>query len=411
MIYAFNLAWRNVRARPIQSLIPLIVMALAIALSITVLALGDGARRGIIQASDPFGVLVVGPKGDGQQLVLNSILLQGAPLGVIPFDIYEQLAGDPRVRLAVPLTFGDNVGNAPIIGTNLDFFELRTAVNAPPAFRLTRGDFFADDFQAVLGSRAAAALSLEIGDTFRSSHGFGTGLAQDEHEEVYTVIGILEPSGTPYDNAVYTSFHSIWEAHGDHEESQGGLFAAEETGEDESLTSILVQPVGFTEQNQLWQEFYAGIEAQAAFPGQELGALFDLLRQGEQILGVVGYLVLAIAALTVFLSIYGATINREREIAIMRSLGSSRVDVFLVIIFETLVLTLLGSLLGRLIGYGGAALIGSIYTQQSAIPLPIRFLTDLELTLWLLPLLLALLAGFIPAALAYRVDVVEKLSV
>jgi putative ABC transport system permease protein len=410
MIYDLTLSWRSLRARPVQTLIPMIVMALAIALSITVLALGDGVRRGIIQASDPFGVLVVGPKGDSQQLVLNSILLQGLPLGIIPYDIYAQLADDTRVRLAVPLAKGDNVGNAPIIGTSLDFFELRTALNAPPAFQLVSGDFFSEDFQAVLGSRAAAALGLAIGDTFRAAHGFGAGLASDEHEQVYTVVGILAASGTPYDSAVYTTVHSVWEIHAHQEGEAENPFAVDDSAAVDSLTSVLVQPTGFAEANQLWQEFYSGTTAQAAFPGQELGGLFDLLRQGEQILGVVGYLVFGIAALTVFLSIYGATLSREREIAIMRSLGSSRLDVFVIIIFETLILTLVGSLLGRLIGYGAAAIIGGIFTQQSAIPLPIRYLTELEPLLWLLPLAVGVLAGLLPAAFAYSVDVVEKLS-
>jgi hypothetical protein len=38
---------------------------------------------------------------------------------------------------------------------------------------------------------------------------------------------------------------------------------------------VLVQSVGFVEQNLIWQEFYASTEAQAVFLGQELGGLFD----------------------------------------------------------------------------------------------------------------------------------------
>jgi putative ABC transport system permease protein len=409
MMYDLALSWRNLRARPIQSVIPVIVVALAIALSITVLALGDGAREGIIEASDPFGVLVVGPKGDGQQLVLNTILLQGLPLGTIPYDIYETLADDPRVRLAVPLAKGDNVAGAPVIGTNAAFFELRTAIDAPPAFRLADGEIFDEDFEAVLGSRAADALNLGLGGTFRVGHGFEQGLEDDIHANVYTVVGILESSGTPYDTAVYTTVETVWRVHAPMA-GETNPFAVDTGGAADRLTSILVQPVGFAEQNQLWQEFYAGTEAQAAFPGQELGALFDLLRQAEQILGVVGYLVFGIAALTVFLSIYGATLSREREIAIVRSLGGSRLHVFRIVIFEALIITLAGSILGRAIGYGAAAGIASVYSAQSSIPIPIRYLGELEAVLWLLPVGVAIAAGLIPAALAYSVDVVEKLT-
>lgn len=410
MRYDLTLAWRDLRAHPVQTLIPMLVMALAIGLSITVFALSDGAKHGIAQASDPFGVLVIGPKGDGQQLVLNTILLQGVPLGTIPEQIYDDLAADPRARLVVPLAKGDNIGGAPIIGTNANFFELRTAVNAPPAFQLAAGSLFANDFQVVLGSRAASDLGLSVGDSFHASHGVGAGLEEDVHEQVFTIVGVLQPSGTAYDGAAYTNVETVWHVHEHEEEEAGAPHAEEEEHIAGMLTAILVQPVGFAEANQIWQQFYEDTTAQAAFPGQELGGLFDLLNQGVQILTVVGYLVLIIAALTVFLSMYNGTISRERDLAIMRSVGGSRADVFRVVLFETLALTIIGALLGRVLGYATAAVIGTVFTQRSAIPLPIEYLWNLEPLLWLLPVGVGALAGLIPAALAYRVDVVEKLS-
>ncbi|MDX2161037.1 MAG: ABC transporter permease [bacterium] len=419
MIYDLRLAWQSVRARPVQSLIPMCVVGLAVALSIAVLALGDGVRRGISQAADPFGVLVIGPKGDGQQLVLNTILLQGLPLGTIPASVYDSLAADARVRLAVPLAKADQIGGAPVIGTNRAFLELRTSVNAPPAFQVTQGAWFESDFELVLGSRAAESLGLNIGDAVRTAHGLGAVLDSDLHDDVYRVVGILAPSGTPYDAAVYTTVESIWHVH-EAEAADSApdsanalreqLAALEAPDMTDRLTAVLVQPIGFTEQNLIWQEFYTGTLAQAAFPGQELGGLFDLLRQGERILTTVGYLVLAIAGLTVFLALYGATLSREKEIAIMRSLGGGRLNVFRMIVFEALALTLFGALIGRIIGYGTALVIAAVYADQSAIPIPIRYLADLEPLLWLLPIGVGVIAGLLPAALAYRVDVVEKLT-
>lgn len=410
MRYALTLSWKHLRARPVQSLIPLAVMALAIALTVAVLALGDGARRGIVRASDPFGVLVVGPKGDGQQLVLNSILLQGDSIGTIPIAVYDSLAADPRAQLVVPLAKGDNLGGAPIIGTNGAFFNLRTEVDAPPAFQVTQGRLFEADFEAVMGASAAEQLGIRIGDRFRAQHGTARGLESDMHEQVYTVVGILSASGTAYDSAIYVTYQTVWHVH-EAPATDTRFAAGGGAGDPERLTSILVLPTGFAEQNLIWQEFYSRTDAQAVFPGQELGRLFDLLRQGEQILTAVGWLVFVIAALTVFLSIYSATLNREREIAIMRSLGSRRADVFRMILFEAVLLTVMGSLVGRIVGYGAALLIAQTYTQQSAIPIDVRYLTTLEPILWVVPLVIAGLAGLLPAVLAYRVDVAEKLTV
>ncbi|MEZ4860370.1 MAG: ABC transporter permease [Caldilineaceae bacterium] len=412
MLYDLNIAWRNIVNRPVQTLITILVVGLAVALSVTVVHLNDGLQQGIIRASDPFGVLVVGAKGSAQQLVLSTLLLQGNPVGNIPSHIYDELVADPRVALAVPLAMGDNVGNARIIGTNLDFFTLGPSLRAPPSFQLASGRLFAANLEAVLGSKAAAHLGLQIGDRFLPAHGVSQGLAEDTHDTPHTVVGILRPSNTPFDNAVFTTVASVVAIHAHHEETTTtGAPTATDPEPDPAaqLTAILVRPVGFVEQNQIWQEFYTGTEAQAAFPGRELGGLFDLLNQGQALLRMVGYLAAVMAALTLFLAVYSATGARERLLAIMRGLGARRVVVFRIVLFETVLTALLGALVGRLAGYGVALAIATQITAQSAIPITIRYLPQLEGLLWGLPLLLGLVAGLIPAIQAYRTNVVEKL--
>jgi putative ABC transport system permease protein len=406
MLYDLFLAWRHLRARPLHTVITLLIVALAVGLPVSVLALGAGARAGIIRASDPFGVLVIGAKGSSQQLVLSTLLLQGVPVGNIPIDIYEQLRADARVSLAVPIALGDNVGGARIIGTSAGLLELRSEQNAPPAFRLADGQFFEADFEAVLGSRAAAALGLGVGDSFLAEHGVERGLEADQHEQPYTVVGVFAPSGGPYDSAVFTSIETVHGAHADLEESP---FAVEAAPVEEQITAVLARPVGFVEANQLWQTFFSGSQAQAAFPGQELGALFDLFSLGERVLTNVGYLVLAMGALTVFLSMYSATTAREQSIAVMRSVGSTRASVFRIVMFETLGIMLLGAAAGRLIGYAAAWGLAEALTLQSTIPIPIRFLPQIEPLLWLLTLGFGLLAGLLPALRAYSVNIIEKM--
>jgi len=475
--YDLHLAWRNLTSRPVQSIITIVVVALAIALFVAVSALNEGVQRGIIKASDPFGMLVVGAKGSAQQLVLSTLLLQGTPVGNIDRAVYEELREDPRVSLAVPLAMGDNVGGARIIGTDESFFSLSPAVGDPPSFVLNDGRLFAEDFEAVLGSRAAVELGLGVGDQFLPSHGVEAGLEDDKHDLPHTVVGILQPSNTPFDNSVLTTIGSVYAVHGahghEHEDLTGEseaqaheeeeAYASEEgdahadeemshekagdlagsaaedhahaedpqpaetevlgmdTGEAVSVltftdpdaadqvTAVLIRPTGFIESNELWRELRLGTAAQAAFPGRELGGLFDLLNQGQQVLTIVGYLAAVMAALTVLLAIYSATAAREQTIAIMRGLGAQRGNVFRMVLFEALILTLIGAIVGRLLGYGVAWLVGRVVSAQSAIPISIRFMPELEPFLWLLPLVLGMLAGLLPAIMAYRVNVVEKL--
>lgn len=434
MMYDLRVAWRNLTKRPIETAVPVLVVALAIALSVAVFALSDGAEEGIIQASDPFGVIVVGAAGSGQELILSSILLQGNPIGNIPYDVYESLENDDaRVQLAVPLAFGDSVGGARIIGTNLNFFELRSTRTAPPAFQLADGRFFnafaSPEHQegeqpravaeSVLGSHAASRLGLGIGDRFFGTHGVGSGIAENQHSNLeYEVVGILEDSGTAYDTAVYTPIQAVWHVHVDPNANQTTLPSVGQTAltqeqtaapVTDQVTSVLVLPTGFVEQNQIAQEYYVDPTLQAAFPGEQLGNLINLLNQGQQVLEVIGYLVLAIAGMTLFLSMYSSVLARQQSIAIMRGIGTSRVSVSRIIIFETLIVSIAGALLGRALGYLLAFVIAEVYSTQSAIPIPVRFLTDLEIVLWAVSISVGIIAGLVPALMAYRVDVVEKL--
>lgn len=407
LAYDVGLAVSNLRARPVQSFVTTLVVTLAIALFVAVAALNDGLQRGIITASDPFGVMVVGPKGSSQQLVLSTLLLQGLPIGNMDIDVYHALKADPRVALAVPIAFGDNVGGARLVGTDETFFTLGPAVNAPPSFTLSEGRLFAADFEAVLGSNAATGLGLGIGERFVPSHGVEAGLEEDSHDAPHTVVGILQPSATSFDSAVFTTVETVHAVHAEGDPAEGG--PAEGGHAEDQITAVLVRPTGFVEANELWREMRLGSEAQAVFPGRELGGLFDLLNQGQRILTVVGYLAAIMAGLTVLLAIYSATAAREQTIAIMRGLGASRGSVFIMVMGEAILLTLFGALLGRLLGYGIASVIGRLVSTQSAIPVTVRFLPELEPFLWLLPILLGLLAGLVPALMAYRVDVVEKL--
>lgn len=418
MFYELNLAWRNVMARPVQTAIALLVVALATALFVTLIHLNEGLQRGIIRASDPFGVLVVGAKGSAQQLVLSTLLLQGVPVGNIPGEIYARLATDPRARLAVPIALGDNVGGARIIGSNSAFFELRSTESAPPAFQLAQGRSFRSDFEAVLGSKTAEGLGLRIGDQFRAGHGVEEGLEDDVHDDAFTVVGVLQPSNTPFDAAVLTSVHSVVAVHED-----GTAASMEVAAQDESdahvdelsriaegqITAVLVKPSGFAEANEIWRDFYIGAEAQAAFPGAELGSLFDLLNQGQEILQLVAYLAGIMAALTLFLAIYSAIGARERLLAIMRALGAKRGMVFRLVLFEGLLIALVGAVLGRILGYVVAASIARQLSQQSAIPFSIEYIPALEAWFWIIPAALGLLAGALPAWQAYRANILARL--
>lgn len=424
--FAALLAWRSIASRLIQSAATVIVVGLALGFFVVVAVLGDGARRGVTEASDPFGTLVIGPQGDSQQLVLSTILLNGNPLGTIDVEIYDLLAQDERAELTIPMAMADNVGGARVIGTTTDFFRLQPAVQAASPFKIADGRYFTDQpfdeityqadvdaVEAVLGYTAAQNLGLQIGDQFVTSHGAVPVLNSDLHNLPHTIVGIMAQTNTAFDSGVFVPLASVWQTHADlivglpqPNIAREPDTAASDVGE---LTAILVKPKDVIQANVIWQEFYPRTDAQAAFPSEELDRLFSTFRQLEEILTTVGYLAAVMAGLTIFLAIYNATIDREQMIAVMRGVGSGRNIVFGMVLFEGVIVAVLGAVLARALGYGAAWLIASTLSVQNGIPIPVRFVPEVETILWLLPIGLGLLAAAIPALLTYRLNIVDKL--
>jgi putative ABC transport system permease protein len=109
-------------------------------------------------------------------------------------------------------------------------------------------------------------------------------------------------------------------------------------------------------------------------------------------------------------SIYNSMNERRQEIAIMRALGAKRSTVMLIILFESILLSLCGGLIGIVIGHSLIAVLGPIIA--SAVMIVVNPLHFQFAELILIPglVLLASLVGYLPAVVAYRTDVAQSLN-
>lgn len=134
-----------------------------------------------------------------------------------------------------------------------------------------------------------------------------------------------------------------------------------------------------------------------------------LLLQEHQFLQMTANFATVIAAATLFLAVYSASGQRERLLAIMRSLGAQRSLVLMVVIFETLLLALFGAVLGRALSYTLTTAMLAQVNRAALIPLIVQYKPELELWFWLAPITLGIAAGILPATQAYKSNVVNKL--
>jgi putative ABC transport system permease protein len=397
------LALRNLRVRWASTAITVCVVALATAIAILVPLIANQAQRGAQEATQVFDLLI-SKKGSPTQAVISSLFYQGAPIGNLPYTTFLKLERDERSARVIPLGFGDNYAGFPIVGTSQKFFEQRLKPTFPPYFQLEQGNLFAKSFDAVLGAQTALSSGLKIGDTFTTEHGIHPGepdldggVEHEEHSQKYTVTGTLEPTGGPADRAVFTPIQSLWDIHGI------------KTDEAKEVTAILYTSKSINGLYSVAQETNASLEAQAVFPGQVFAQVKDFLSQGEAIYAALATLVLVLAALTIWLSVFSDGLERQKRVALLRALGAKRALVFGLVLLETFFTVALGLGLGIALGYFGSAVGGNLLGQRLGFTLaPPRL--ELGLLLKVLALLpLGLVAALPPAIRTARQSPLEHL--
>lgn len=412
-----TIALRNLRTRLVSTLLTTLIIALGVGLAIVVVTLSAGLRRGLTTAGGPFEI-VVGPKGSATQLVSSSVLFQDVPLGNLTYAQYEALAADPRVRDAVPIALGDNVNGLRIVGTTPQLFSVAVTPERPPFYQLAAGNVFAADFEAVLGSAAAERLKLGVGATFESTHGALSGVNQAEHSDFdYTVSGILAPTGTPADLAIYVSLSSYWKVHG---ETRGSIFTPGGAVQDKNLanapgaatgvTAVLVRGNNLNATYQIYNDLNTGSAMQAALPGAVLSQFLGFLGQGEQLLSLISMLALAMALLSMALALYNAALAYRRGIAVMRAIGARRTTIFQIVLFEAFLQAALGGIAGIALGHVAASMIAAAINRSSALAVGTTFEPQSELLILAAVLVLGVVAGLLPAVQAYRVEPVGVMA-
>ncbi len=352
-------------------------IALGASLVCGVLALRHESDRALSRDAGLYD-LVVGGKGSPLQLVLASVYHVDSPTGNLPYADYQRLRRDPRVRWAAPIGLGDNYQGYRIVGTESHFFDLRDR-DDEPFFRLSSGRVFEDRFEVVLGSHVAAVTGLADGDEFFGTHGLVPVPGGEVHRDFpYRVSGVLEPTGTAQDRAIFATLESVWEIHETeerlHSAIQGNAMLAD--GSEREATAILLRLE--TPGLRLWmaEEIRRQSDGIAAIP------INEILRFQRGVVGpvqrsllAVAWVVVAVSCLTVLTTLHQSAERRRRDIGILRSLGASRYEIAILVFTEGIVLTIGGVILGLLVGHGGLAVASG----------PIREATGLVLQPWSIP--------------------------
>ncbi len=405
-----HLSWKNLSYKPLSMLLSLLLFALGTGLIALLLLLNN-------QLEDKYeknlaGIdLVIGAKGSPLQLILCNMFHIDAPTGNIAIKESRAFLNPkhPLIRLAVPLSLGDSYKGYRIVGTT------HRLVDSIYNGTLSEGKLWENNMDITLGAEVAKQLKLNLGSTFYSAHGFADdGLNVHDHGTPFKVTGILQATGTVLDQLILTNTSSIWAVHDheddkpkseketakaqptitpqkeephEHDHEHEGHDHADEEGHqhetnivseapppnkplieelDKDITAILIKYKNRTSWRALnmARNVNENTNLQAASPAIEMTRLFQLMGNGEKLLRALAVIIVFVSALSVFISLYNSLNERRYELALMRVMGASRAKLFALIIFEGVLLSFLGLLIGLVLGHLGMEILGGAMEES-----------------------------------------------
>lgn len=446
-----QLAWKNISQQLGSTLLSILLTAFGVAILCVIYITGDTFEKQLTSNTKNID-LVVGAKGSPLQLILSSLYHVDNPTGNITLAQARQLGENPFINMAVPISLGDNFKGHRVIGTEPSYLDLY-------GLSIGEGKLWETSFEAVIGSEVARKRGLGIGDEFFTAHGLSEdGHVHDEHP--FKIVGILDKSASVVDNLILCNLESVWDVHGiahdhDHDHAHEGEEHTHHHGEDhehdhhddhahehdhadhdhahnddeEELVSekpndLFVKSIGADMLEDRGEEVTAllvrysspaamgviprlvneSTDMQAASPAIESTRLFSLLGVGLDSLAILAYIIMLIAGLSVFISLYNALKERKYDLAIMRSMGASKNKLFSLVLVEGLVITFIGGIVGLLLGHGALYAI-SQQTTESADFIEAFRIHGQELWLILAACILGILAALIPAMKAYKTSI------
>lgn len=406
------LAYQNLKSDRLKSALSIILMGMGLGLMcffmVSKRMIQDNFKKNLAGVN-----LVLAAKGSPLQSVLCNLFHTDVPTGNIKVKDAKPFLNPkhPLLKQAVPLSLGDNYKNYRIVGTTdafKDLYDLNTE----------RGHWFEKDLECVIGSEVAAKLKLNIGDAIKSVHGIQVAdELSHQHDDAFTIVGILKPTMTVADQLILCPASSIWMVHSHDHTPDHSIHNPATTNAslmkyaDEEITSLLLQFRGTNVRTlNLKRNIDEHTPMMAASPSYELNNLFDQLGVGFQLLQWISFLILAISALSIWMGMSISLDQRKYELALIKSFGSTTRRVNSVILLEAMLIAFFGYLLANILFYSMIVLTDVLWTNGFRFgSWNIGFFRE-QLLILGVSVLLALLSVIFPLIRLRRLDVARLLA-
>ncbi|HVO60739.1 MAG TPA: ABC transporter permease [Terriglobales bacterium] len=376
---------RNLKLRKGLTIMTALGIALTVTTAVFIMALLAGLNRAFVSTGDPLNVLVL-RKGSQAELSggFDASLFPTLKTltGVAKDSHGEPMAsGEWVVAIVLPRKDGTGEVNVIVRGMMQDGLELR------PGVKLMEGRWFTPGQREVVVSESIHKrfAHANVGDTMQ----FGKG--------PWTVVGIFDAGGSAYESEVWGDVNQMASDF----DRQGGFASAYLRATDAVAADALKNRVSDDQrlrlEGMLETEYYA-----------------KQTRSGAPI-KYVGFLVAIIMAIgssfAAMNTMYAAVAYRGREIATLRVIGFSRPAILTSFVLESLMLSLLGAVIGiiLMLPFNGMTTGTSNQVTFSEVVFSLRMTPAVVVSAIIFGMIMGLFGGMAPAWHAARQNILNAL--
>lgn len=368
-LLSLKIALRALRTNKMRSFLTMLGIIIGIAAVIAMIAIGSGASKIISDqiASIGSNILLVLP---GSRTSGGIRLGHGSTPTLTYEDAKAIVAECPSVALAAPIVRG----GAQVVYGNMNW---STAVmGITPEYFSVRDWPVVDGRQIVQSDVEGATKNCLIGSTVADTL-FGSenpvGKIVRVKKIPFMVVGVMarkgrSPQGADQDDILFVPLRT----------AQRKLFGSQFPN---SVAAIMIQAKSEQDLDRaeeqvntlLAQRHRVGPSRDADFTVRNLTELLDVAEQSSKamslLLGAVASISLIVGGIGIMNIMLVSVTERTREIGIRMAIGATERDILLQFLTEAVLMTLIGGIIGMLLGVGGAKLVSVVFEWPTLISL------------------------------------------
>ncbi|MGS2718258.1 ABC transporter permease [Eionea flava] len=362
--------------------------------------------------------LIVGARSGSINLLLYSVFRIGNASNNISWDSYQRIKRHKNIRWTIPLSLGDSHKGYRVVATTPDYFTYYR-YSKKQALAFAQGQPFNGVYDAVIGAEVAKKLGYTLNQKMVLSHGVAAVSFTNHDDKPFTVVGILQPTGTPVDQSIHISLAGMEAIHIDWQNGapiSGLRISAEEALEKDltpkNITAFLVgldnKIMTFRLQRAI--NDYSDEALMAVLPGVVLSELWQMMGNVEKALAFIALLVVVASLLGMITMMLSTLQQRQRELAVLRAIGAPPWFMFCLIQLEVFLLALAGLLVGTLLLWIGLLVAQPFIQHQYGLLISNNPFNMTSLFYGGAMLGLALLMACVPAFTAYKQSLAQGLT-